>query len=70
MQRMENSSMDDYRTRQRRAYRAGWEAALRNKSESVPNHKDTDLDSHWLNGFREGKHLREDWDAEKAARAE
>jgi hypothetical protein len=67
VRRMDYSSMDDYATRKRRAFRAGWLAALLNEPDCCPNHDDAILDSHWSDGFHEGNNLRQAWAAEKEA---
>jgi hypothetical protein len=51
---MEISSMDDHGTRQRRAFRAGWVAGLRNKPQASPKQGDADLNVPWSQGFDDG----------------
>src|SRR5437016_4915025 len=55
------SNTDDYGTRQRRDFRAGWVAGLRNESRMPANQENPNLDSHWSQGFRDGTRLRQTW---------
>ena len=66
---MEISSMDDYGTRQRQAFRAGWVAALRNEPHVTPHQNDADLEARWSQGFRDGARLRQTWKTKKAMRS-
>jgi hypothetical protein len=66
---MEISNSDDYGTRQRRAFRAGWLAGLRNEPHVTLNQEDADFNCHWSQGFREGTRLRQTWKTAKSMRA-
>lgn len=60
--------MDDNGTRQRRAFRLGWMAGLRNKPQASPGQDNANLDSRWSQGFHDGTQLRQAWEKAKAIR--
>jgi len=66
---MEISSMDDYGTRERRAFRDGWLAGIGVESEAVPARESAALNLRWLQGFDEGAQLRRTWKGPKSIRA-
>jgi len=53
--------MDDYCTRGRRAFRAGWVAGIRAEPDAAPCLENADFDSRWSQGFHEGTRLRLTW---------
>jgi hypothetical protein len=61
--------MDDYGTRERRAYRAGWLAGIRAEPETTPTRESATLNLRWLQGFDEGAQLRRTWTSRKSMRA-
>jgi len=64
---MTNPNDRDYGTRERRAYCAGWLAALRGEGDGSPYHQEPRLDRRWSDGFQQGHQLRQSWDDETQA---